>query len=393
MFAVFALFSDQWSWYDLPSQLTDSTYMILETSLLEQTLEDTATPNAQVQEVSTRSNDSNAEDQQSYATLELETDTLDGDCVVVLDDGVEFEKKMKIGEEDDRTTTTTAQHIPVAQTSAHRLRTLQKNAHTILTKCKDVCYLTDNSSVLESVIQSAENMYRELVESATSSNVSNGLPIFPVLSQTSTSNSRKRTKSLCRQTKPVKQHTSFKKEVKESSSNPLSMDQRYNGNFVQPISIADTKINTGINALTDHTEGSDQMDINPRSVFSNIDMSETCVGMKNTLPLQSIGNRLESSMKKDPLEAAKRHSLGRPRLKRPRREKWKYPTRVSDETSEALLNIRKHQLDIKASLMGTSTQDKEILMKRVSLFIIMYRCYRRHDCVFTKRLLNFIIGL
>lgn len=80
-------------------------------------------------------------------------------------------------------------------------------------------YLTDNSSVLESVIQSAENMYRELVESATSSNVSNGLPIFPVLSQTSTSNSRKRTKSLCHQTKPVKQHISFKKEAKESSSN------------------------------------------------------------------------------------------------------------------------------------------------------------------------------
>jgi len=135
MFAVFALFSDQWSWYDLPSQLTDSTYMTLETSLLEQTLEDTATPNAQVQEVSTRSNDSNAEDQQSHATLELETDTLDGDSVVVLDDGVEFEKKMKIGEKDDRTTTTTAQPIPVAQTSAHRLHTLQKNAHTILTKC------------------------------------------------------------------------------------------------------------------------------------------------------------------------------------------------------------------------------------------------------------------
>jgi len=76
---------------------------------------------------------------------------------------------MKIG--DDKTTTTTAQHIPVAQTTAHRLRTLQKNAHTILTKYKD------NNSVLESVIQRAENMYRELVESATSSN---GLLIFPV---------------------------------------------------------------------------------------------------------------------------------------------------------------------------------------------------------------------
>lgn len=126
------------------------------------------------------------------------------------------------------------------------------------------------------------------------------------------------------------------------------------------------------------------MDINPRSVFSNIDMSETCVGMKSALPLQSIGNRLQSSMRKDLLETAKRHSLGCPRLKRPRREKWNYPTQVSKETSEALLNIRKHQLDIKASLMETSTQDKEILMKRVRLFILTHMCYQRHDCVFTK---------
>ncbi|XP_065893767.1 uncharacterized protein [Dysidea avara] len=105
------------------------------------------------------------------------------------------------------------------------------------------------------------------------------------------------------------------------------------------------------------------MDINPRSTSSDIDTGGTCVGMKSALPLQSIGNKPQS-MKKDPLEAAKRHPLGRPRLKRPRREKWNFPMRVSEETSEALLSIRKHQLDIKASLMETSTQDKEILTKR-----------------------------
>ena len=363
MFAIFALFCDQWSWYDLPCQLTDSTYMTLETSLLEQNLVDTVTPIVQVQEIFTRNEDGNTEDQQSDAAFELETDTLDGDRGVVLDDCLEFEKRMKIGEKSDSSTTATAQHIPTAQTSAHRLRILQKNAHTILTKCKDVCYLTDDCSVLESVIQSAENIYRELVESADSSNVSNSLPIFPVLSQTSASNSKKRTKLLCRQTKPVKERVSSKKEVKEPS-NPLSKDQSFNGNILPPVSTADTKANTDINAQMDCTEGSDQMDINPRSTSSDIDTGGTCVVMKSALPLQSIGNKPQS-MKKDPLEAAKRHPLGRPRFKRPRREKWNFPMRVSEETSEALLSIRKHQLDIKASLMETSTQDKEILTKRV----------------------------
>ena len=245
LFAIFALFCDQWSWYDLPCQLTDSTYMTLETSLLEQTLVDTATPIVQVQKIFTRNDDGNTEDQQSDAAFKLETDTLDGDCGVVLDDCLEFEKRMKIGEKSDSSTTATAQHIPTAQTSAHRVRILQKNAHTILTKCKDVCYLTDDCSVLESVIQSAENIYRELVESADSSNVSNSLPIFPVLSQTSASNSKKQTKLLCRQIKPVKQRVSSKKEVKEPS-NPLSKDQSFNGNLLPPVSTADTKANTDI---------------------------------------------------------------------------------------------------------------------------------------------------
>ena len=161
----------------------------------------------------------------------------------------------------------------------------------------------------------------------------------------------------------MKQRVSSKKEVKEPS-NPLSKDQSFNGNILPPVSTADTKANTDINAQMDCTEGSDQMDINPRSTSSDIDTGGTCVGMKSALPLQSIGNKPQS-MKKDPLEAAKRHPLGRPRLKRPRTEKWNFPIRVSEETSEALLSIRKHQLDIKASLMETSTQDKEILTKRV----------------------------
>lgn len=56
--------------------------------------------------------------------------------------------------------------IPTAETSTHKLQSLQKNAHTVLTKCKDVCYLTNDCSVLEAVIQNAEEVYHELVESA-----------------------------------------------------------------------------------------------------------------------------------------------------------------------------------------------------------------------------------
>ena len=41
MFAIFSLFSEQWSWHDLPWQLTEGAYMTLETLLLDQDLVDT----------------------------------------------------------------------------------------------------------------------------------------------------------------------------------------------------------------------------------------------------------------------------------------------------------------------------------------------------------------
>ena len=55
MFAIFTLFAEQWSWYNFPHDLTESAYMILETSLLEQSSppHTTTTQTGDVQDVST----------------------------------------------------------------------------------------------------------------------------------------------------------------------------------------------------------------------------------------------------------------------------------------------------------------------------------------------------
>ena len=79
------------------------------------------------------------------------------------------------------------------------------NAHAVLTKCKDVCYLTNDCSVLEAVIQNAEEIYRKLVESADPSSTSKFFLVFPVVAHNAANISRKGIKLLCHATKPVQQ--------------------------------------------------------------------------------------------------------------------------------------------------------------------------------------------
>lgn len=90
------------------------------------------------------------------------------------------------------------------------------------------------------------------------------------------------------------------------------------------------------------------------------------------MPFQSIGNKLQSSTKKDPLEGAKRNPLGRPKLKRQRREKWKFPRQVSKGTSEALLDLRKQQLEKKAQIF----KKDDVLIKMVLFCVHVYHCFR-----------------
>ena len=85
------------------------------------------------------------------------------------------------------------QTIPEKQTSTHKLRSQQRKIHVLLTKCTDICYLTTDSLVLDSVIKDAEKIYTRLIKSADVDNSGERLPVFPVLAKVSVTKSRKRT--------------------------------------------------------------------------------------------------------------------------------------------------------------------------------------------------------
>ena len=181
-FTIFSLFAEQWSWHDLPDDLTESTYMTLEASLLEQGSACTTISTGDMPDASTYTIDSTNENQKSDDKLKDNSD-VDHSVDVEMDNG-------NTSREDDEP----VQKIPKAQMSAHKLQSLQKNAHAVLTKCKDLCYLTTDCSVLEDVIKKAEKLYCELVESvaADSSSTINSLPVFPVLAKASVDNARKK---------------------------------------------------------------------------------------------------------------------------------------------------------------------------------------------------------
>ena len=105
------------------------------------------------------------------------------------------------------------QKIPKKQTLGHKLRSQQKKAHELLTKCKDVCYLTTDSLVLETVIQDAEKIYSRLIKSTGVNNSDECLPVFPVLAQVSVNKCRKRCKSQSKQRRDGPAQKRFKKNA------------------------------------------------------------------------------------------------------------------------------------------------------------------------------------
>ena len=66
--------------------------------------------------------------------------------------------------------------------------------HKIFIKCKDVCYLTIDSLVLESAIQDAEEIYSRLIKSTDPNNSGKRLPVFLILVKVSVNKCRKRDK-------------------------------------------------------------------------------------------------------------------------------------------------------------------------------------------------------
>lgn len=187
IFAIFQLFSPEWNWYDLPQKLTDSTYMTLETSVLDST-----------------------ED----VVMENDENTLNSNAVCVDSDG-------------DVETKSLHQEVscpPVPVTSAHKLKCLQKKAHEVLTKCRDICFCCTDTSVLENAVSDAEEIYRKIVRSANPNNDGEGLPSFSVLAQISKKKSTKRAKRLSRSVLTERNGCPPKKRFK-SSSDPLNFAQ------------------------------------------------------------------------------------------------------------------------------------------------------------------------
>lgn len=152
-----------WTWNNLQKHLTDSMYLTLETSVLDEFHSKSTTNNLNLMAFSIK-------------------------MIVIEPNGNELH-----------------QEPPIPVTSVHKLRCLQKKAHEILTKCKDVCYCCTDIKVLEDTLSSAEKIYCNIVVSADPKNATEVLPSFPLLSQSSVSESSKRSKSLCR-SKPSEQN-------------------------------------------------------------------------------------------------------------------------------------------------------------------------------------------
>ena len=180
IFAIFNLFSPQWNWYDLPKHLTDSTYLTLETSVLD-----------------------------SNFTMENDENIILEDNKNEVDSDVEMEPLRQ-----------EIHQLPIPVTSAHKLKCLQKKAHEIFTKCRDVCYYCTDIKLLEDTISDAEKIYRKIVLSADSKNGEEGLPSFSMLAQSSKKQSIKRSKRLCRSVLTERNGGPPKKRFK-SSGDPL----------------------------------------------------------------------------------------------------------------------------------------------------------------------------
>ena len=164
MFAIFNLLPQQWSWHDLPMCLTNSAYMTLDTGML--LLKEEA-----------MSGDLEGCSTETQADLDLSTFVCGSDAKNELPSDVSTSEIHWMSQSNGES----FQKIPKKQTLGHKLRLQQKKAHELLTKCKDVCYLTTDSSVLKTVIQDAEKIYSRLIKSTGVNNTGECLPVFPVL--------------------------------------------------------------------------------------------------------------------------------------------------------------------------------------------------------------------
>ena len=108
MFAIFNLFSVEWTWNDLPNHLTDSLYLTLDTSVINEL----------------------------------------GSKFTMENDGVSDINYQDIIQQEPN-------QPPISITSAHKLRFLQKNTHEMLTKCRDICYHCTDVKILEETLSSA----------------------------------------------------------------------------------------------------------------------------------------------------------------------------------------------------------------------------------------------
>ena len=196
MFAIFNLLPQQWSWHDLPMCLTNSAYMTLDTGML--LLKEEA-----------MSGDLEGCSTEMQADLDLSTFVCGSDAKNELPSDVSTSEIHWMSQSNGES----FQKIPKKQTLGHKLRSQQKKAHELLTKCKDVCYLTTHGSVLETVIQDAEKIYSRLIKSTGVNNTGECLPVFPVLAQVSVNKCKKRCKFQSKQRYDGPAQKRFKKKA------------------------------------------------------------------------------------------------------------------------------------------------------------------------------------
>ena len=196
MFAIFNLLPQQWSWHDLPMCLTNSAYMTLDTGML--LLKEEA-----------MSGDLEGSSTETQADLDLSTFVCGSDAKNELPSDVSTSEIHWMSQSNGES----FQKIPKKQTLGHKLRSQQKKAHELLTKCKDVCYLTTDSSVLKTVIQDAEKIYSRLIKSTGVNNTGECLPVFPVLAQVSVNKCKKRCKFQSKQRYDGPAQKRFKKKA------------------------------------------------------------------------------------------------------------------------------------------------------------------------------------
>ena len=365
MFAIFNLLPQQWSWHDLPMCLTNSAYMTLDTGML--LLKEEA-----------MSGDLEGCSTETQADLDLSTFVCGSDAKNELPSDVSTSEIHWMSQSNGES----FQKIPKKQTLGHKLRSQQKKAHELLTKCKDVCYLTTDSSVLKTVIQDAEKIYSRLIKSTGVNNTGECLPVFPVLAQVSVNKCKKRCKFQSKQRYDGPAQKRFKKKaeilqeanedtkgvVLENPSEELPLQEAdkdvisenpseelplqevdedvvilENPSEELPLQEADKDVvilenpseELPLQKTIEISENQEVFD-GTKAVLNSSSETVLKVVMKERLSEKTLRNTIISNMHagvhKDPLVTATRKSLGRPKQKIQRHKRPRQLRQVSEET-------------------------------------------------------------